>query len=319
MTEFTEIKPKNQKEIMEENLRLRKKLKNKNENFENLQNKIETARKELFRPIIESNTELQNEIKNEIKNDRNQIAEILNNFEKVKVNDTNSENMVSNYVKELSSRSLTKSNAGYSLRINPENKITIGNNNVEIQNDTLKIGNKNYKATHGLMELLIKKSPNFTIITENDKKSYLEILDDSNAIFRNFDPSSKYYNVDSSEKWKFIREAKNLVSPTKNRQSILNNSKNSDTSIKNRSRSVMNNTIQSFHSPKTGSSINYENIDKIILPSDPDSLLEMLKLSIGSYKAGNKNEFNKISCILDELLKLRLINKQDLKTIYKSL
>ena len=51
-------------------------------------------------------------------------------------------------------------------------------------------------------------------------------------------------------------------------------------------------------STKTGSSVNVE-----LLPSNSHSLVEMLQLSIASYQSGNKNEYNKINAILDELLK----------------
>ena len=45
----------------------------------------------------------------------------------------------------------------------------------------------------------------------------------------------------------------------------------------------------------------------------------MLQLSIGSYQAGNKNEFNKIHSILDELVKMKKIKKRELKAIYKDI
>uniref|UniRef100_A0A1I7WHU1 Transcriptional regulator n=1 Tax=Heterorhabditis bacteriophora TaxID=37862 RepID=A0A1I7WHU1_HETBA len=55
------------------------------------------------------------------------------------------------------------------------------------------------------------------------------------------------------------------------------------------------------------------------LPSNPNSLLEMLQLSAESYQAGNENGFNKIHRILDELLKMKEIKKHELKTIYKNI
>lgn len=304
MNEFTEILPKNQKEIVEENLRMRKKLKNKNETLENIQKESDENKKELFKPIIESNNEVQTKIQSEIKN---QSKNILDSFNQLQVKDKivnlkNDSNIIDVYLKELEGKSLAKSNAGYSLRLK-DNKLSIGNKNVTIVDNYLKIGDKKYIVTHGLMELLIKKSPNFTLVSEVDKNSYIEILNDSNAIYREFNSNKNLLNTDCSAKWQWIKTTLNLGSPRQTR-----------------SRSVLNNTISSFHSPKTtGSGINTTISEKIILPSNPDSLLEMLKLSIGSYNAGNRNEYNKINCILDELVKNRLIHKRDLKTIYKNL
>jgi hypothetical protein len=60
---FIEIyDPKKRNEIVEENLRLRKKLKNRSEEQEYTQNEIEQNRVELSKPIIESNQKLQNEM-----------------------------------------------------------------------------------------------------------------------------------------------------------------------------------------------------------------------------------------------------------------
>ena len=65
---------------------------------------------------------------------------------------------------------------------------------------------KNYNATKGLMELLLKKSPNSIHVTDEDIKCYKQILDDSNAIYQGFDSTQKRLNSDASNKWKFIKE-----------------------------------------------------------------------------------------------------------------
>ena len=311
MTKFIEIyDPKKRNEIIEENLRLRKKLQNKYEGHQITQNEIEENRVELFKPIIESNQILQNELIE----DRNKIietlrkassaSETLNNFNQLKIEDKPIEKqsldndrreslaieekkskdlvvskLIANYLKDTTNRS----NAGYSIRYDSEkNCYSIGNKVVEIENNNLKITDKIYNATNGLLELLLKKSPNFTLISDTDKQFYKEILMDSNGIHYGFDSNNKRYNSDRSEKWKFI----------KNELFVTSNEINQ----------------------KTGSSLNVE-----FLPSDPNSLVEMLQLSIASYQAGNKNEYNKINCILDELVKIKTIKKRQLKTIYKNI
>lgn len=45
----------------------------------------------------------------------------------------------------------------------------------------------------------------------------------------------------------------------------------------------------------------------------------MLQLLIAFYKVGNENEYNKTNCILDKLLKLKIIKKKELKATYKNL
>lgn len=82
---------------------------------------------------------------------------------------------------------------------------TIGNQKIEILKNTLTIGDNKFETTNGLLELLTKKSPNWTLIKENDKQIYNHILINSNAIYQKFDSKSKRLNSDESEKWKFIR------------------------------------------------------------------------------------------------------------------
>lgn len=292
---FIEIyDPKKRNEIIEENLRLRKKLKNRNEEDQNIKNEIQEQRVELFKPIIDSNEKIQNELRD----DKNKIIDVLNNFEKLKIEHQIEEplaikskkstcQIVSKLIADYLKNSANRSNAGYSIKYDSEkNNYTIGNKVIEIDNNNLNINNKIYNATNGLLELMLKKAPNFTIINDDDIKNYFQILKDSNGVYQGFDTNSKRLNSDSSEKWKFIKDnffSKNNIST----------------------------------SSKTGGLIGQQNIQ--ILPSNPNSLLEMLQLSTASYQAGNENEYNKINSILDELLRLKIIKKRQLKMIYKNI
>src|SRR4051812_997119 len=132
---FIEIyDPKKRNEIVEENLRLRKKLRNRSEEQVSTQNEIEQTRVELFKPIIESNQKLQNEMIE----DRNKIIGIianteatLNSFNQLKIEEKEDEkqeklyekpnvlamsNLIANYLKDTTNRS----NAGYSIRYDSE-------------------------------------------------------------------------------------------------------------------------------------------------------------------------------------------------------
>lgn len=111
--------------------------------------------------------------------------------------------LIADYIQDLTNRSF----AGYSIRYDSENKTTnIGNKVIEFDNNNIKIADKIYNATGGLMELLLKKTPNFSIITDVDKQSYKQILDDSDAIYQKFDSTQNKLNTDRSHKWKFISE-----------------------------------------------------------------------------------------------------------------
>ena len=278
-------------EIEEEIVQQRKKLKNKFKEEENSQDKIEKNRIELFKPIIESNEKLCNEI---IENkNKTKINDTIEYIENLKINtSTENNNLIDNYLKDK----INRSNAKYSIKYDSENdQYIIGNKIVEIDNNNFKINDKIYEGTSGLLELLIKKSPNFNIISETDKDNYKQILDDSNAIYKNFDTNSKRLNADSSDKWKFIKnnlindKNLNLDSPK------TSNEKNNDS---------INQSIDSFINEST---------------SDFDLLIEDLKVSINNYKSGNHNEHSKITSILDQLTSNKIIKKSESNKILKNI
>ena len=158
---------------------------------------LEEHRVDIFKPILESNKKLQNEIIDE----KNKIVETLNSFKDsnsltkpkaitlnqtssppLKEIDTNSSKVdttitVSNLFASYLQDNSDKSNAGYSLRFDKnEKKYTIGNKDIFFDQNTIQINNVVYTATLGLLELLTKKSLNLKKIKDDDTQNYREIL-----------------------------------------------------------------------------------------------------------------------------------------------
>lgn len=50
-----------------------------------------------------------------------------------------------------------------------------------------------------------------------------------------------------------------------------------------------------------------------------NSLIDQLRLSVASFKAGNNGEFNRINSILDELLKMKIFKERELRNVYKTI
>ncbi|CAO4378149.1 unnamed protein product [Caenorhabditis nigoni] len=174
-----------------------------------------------------------------------------------------------------------RSNAGYSIKYNKdEKKYTIGNKYISFDQNIIKVNSDEYTATEGLMELLTKKSPNLKMVSAEDTKNYQTILLCSNGLYQGFDKNSKRYNSDASDKWAFIKAN---YSVTK--------------------------TPAAASGSSQGSSITF-------MPSNTNSLIDSLRLSVGSYQAGNKDEYNKIHAILDKLVKQKIIKKKDSGVIY---
>uniref|UniRef100_A0A1I7X5Y2 DUF8207 domain-containing protein n=1 Tax=Heterorhabditis bacteriophora TaxID=37862 RepID=A0A1I7X5Y2_HETBA len=295
--------PKKRNEIVQSFLKNRKEHKFKNlEERSNLEN-VEDHRIEVFKPILESNKKLQEEIIDE----KNKIVQTLNSFKgeikgqpqilqstpmkqiqsassPSKVNSPSNEPKVlgfsesvikvSNLIATYLQDPRDKSNAGYSIRYSSEEGLkgyTIGNKEVVFDDNTMEINNSVYIATPGLMELLTKKSPDISKIQKEDTQNYRDILLCSNALYQGFDKSSKRYNADASDKWKFIKE-----------NYFVTKEKSSQGSSK------LTQSPNVSKSQSQGSSIS-QVFD--FLPEDINALMDSLRLSIGSYQADylNKN------------------------------
>ncbi|CAP20728.1 Protein CBG24021 [Caenorhabditis briggsae] len=305
--------PKKRNDIVQGFLKNRKEHKIKNLQERSDLEHIEDHRIDVFKPILESNKKLQEEIIDE----KNKIVETLNNFkvptqlsiapskttapstsklpilqkksldtiqkETPSLPSSSSNLVVSNLIVSYLQDGSDRSNAGYSIKFNKdEKKYTIGNKGITFDQNILKVNNEEYTATEGLMELLIKKSPDLKKIQSDDISNYQKILFCSNALYQGFDNTSKKYNSDSSDKWKFIKKHY-FVTKDKNTSTV------DGSSIK-----------PSFN----------------FIPSDTNSLINSLRLSIASFQAGNNGEYNKINAILDELVRQKKIRKKDLGVIY---
>ncbi|EFO83982.1 hypothetical protein CRE_17394 [Caenorhabditis remanei] len=310
--------PQRRNDIVQSFLKNRKEHKLKNLQERTDLEHVEDYRMDVFKPILESNKKLQEEIIDE----KNKIVETLNNFKaptqrsiapalststpatprnqslirKPSVTlprdapslPSTSDLVVSNLIVGYLQDNSDRSNAGYSIKFNKdEKKYTIGNKDITFDQNIIKVNDEEYTATVGLMELLIKKTPNIKNVTAEDTSNYQKILICSDALYQGFDKTCKRYNADSSDKWKFI----------KTNYFVAKTSTASGSSI-------------SFK-PHVGGSVN-----TLYLPSDSNSLMDSLRLSIGSYQAGNNGEYNKIQAMLDELVRQKLIKKKDLGVIY---
>jgi len=207
--------------------------------------------------------------------------------------------LISKYLKDENSfDKYTRSKAGYSLRYDKVRRMyTIGNMQINFNNNKIIFGDIEIEATDGLMQLLTKIKPDEKNITEDDIKNYGNILKASNAIWQKFDPKSRMLNADPSKKWEMIKEYyPELFENTKLGIVLRKNKENVKTSDEE---------------TKTEDKI-------ILLPDDVTSLSKMLRLSVMSYKAGNTNEQKRINLVLNELKRRKVITLKEYKKIYKN-
>ena len=112
--------------------------------------------------------------------------------------------VVSHYLKMYTSNNISNKNQmdktfGVQLK---DGELFIGKDKIMIKNDDIIIGDKLFRGTTGLWELITKNEPDATICNDEDYKNYREILIDTNAIRSDSNPNKP--KASRSEKYRKI-------------------------------------------------------------------------------------------------------------------
>ena len=152
--------------------------------------------------------------------------------------------------------SLQKTNKSYGI-YDRDGKFYIGNTPVEISNNNIRVGDKEYQGTPGLWELLVMDQPDQDIFSPEDHRNYSEILIKTSAIRQRNDPNSSRPKASRSEKWT------KLVKPIW----------------------------------ETRARYEGNGIPSVILPGDPNALIDRFDLLMASKAAGNTGVRNELVSI----------------------
>ena len=145
--------------------------------------------------------------------------------------------------------------------LNSKYKLAIADNNIVVDDEK-------FVGTPGLWELIMADEPDPKLIEPSDLDSYKRLLLKTNVLHRNFDPKNPYPRASSSYKW----------------ENILRPIWDEITAGKGLPKP-----------PKTkGSGV-------VVIPSDPNALLERLDLLLASKGAGHTGVRNELVSICDEL------------------
>ena len=159
----------------------------------------------------------------------------------------------------------------------------IGNQHVIIKNNDIILPkyNEKFEGTPGLWELIMSKIPkNFT---DKDYDDYEDLMIMTNALHRNNDEDNPHPKGSGSTKWK------KLLSPIwyRKKSAII------------------------FPKKKEG----YEGEGVVVIPSDPNALLERLDPLLASQEAGHTGVRNELVSICDELKRQGVLDTK----VYKKL
>ena len=194
------------------------------------------------------------------------------------------------------------------LYVDDNNIITIENNE------------KKFKGTPGLWELIISEFPmNYT---NDDYNNYKHLMTITNATYRNNNPKQTHPKPANNDKWKYIvgpiwymnkgfdeNDAFRMAKDPEYKQRIINRES------RKRSREKRIGTLS--RSVGTTSSIDekYKGEGVVVIPSDPNALLERLDLLLASQEAGHTGVRNELVSICDELKRQGVLDTKAYKKL----
>lgn len=158
----------------------------------------------------------------------------------------------------------------YGIQRDKDNNLFIGKTPITINNNNnnIFVNNKWYTGTEGLYELLFLKKPEH--YTREDRENYMQIIKDTNAYRRNYDPNGQ---ISGNSGWKYL----NIIRPALNVEKKIGNG------------------IIPTH--KIASDKNNE----YIYWNDINELIDRLRLLLSSKQAGHTDHDNEKLSIIEEL------------------
>ena len=161
----------------------------------------------------------------------------------------------------------------------------IGNTHVIIKDDDIiiKETGERFAGTHGLWKLITSKNPSLDEKEWDkvDEEDYVRLLEKTHVLHRGNNPNSPYAKSSGGKKW--------------------NN--------------ILTFIWHTDRFPRKGEFEEYEGQGVVVIPSDPNALLERLDLLLASQKAGHTGVRNELVSICDELKRQSVLDTKGYKNL----
>ena len=180
-------------------------------------------------------------------------------------------------------------------------KFHIGDKPVTIKNNDIIIEGKKYDGSPGLWELITSNNPQK--FTEEDYINYINLLVQTNTIYQGNDPKNTKPKSSGGSKWNnLIGPIWEEIKPKKEKKKKKKRQQDPD---EDDPQPGPSGTDPQTKTPGGG----------LILPSDPNALIDRFDLLFSSKKAGHTGVKNEIVSILDELKRQGVIKINEYKKL----
>ena len=191
-------------------------------------------------------------------------------------------------------QAFTKNNIDLTYGVHvKDGKFNIGSKEVNIEDNDIKVDNTIFEGTPGFWELVTSKNPNPENFTEEDLNKYQQLVILTNTAYRDNNPDNNKPKASKSNKWKYI--IKPIWEQIKAQKE--------------------DEEYKEFEEPDEGEPTPGISGTGLILPSDPNALINRFDLLFSSQKAGHTGVRNEIVAILDELKRQGVLKTNEYKKI----
>ena len=178
----------------------------------------------------------------------------------------------------------------------------IGNQHVIVKDNDIiiKKNGERFEGTPGLWELITSRDPvNFD---KEDKDEYERLMVKTNTLHRYDNPRNPHPKANRSDKWKYI------LGPTWYKKQGFSEE---DAFRMTKDKNYRKRLIKKMHKIK----YEYEGEGVVVIPSNPNALLERLDLLLASQEAGHTGVRNELVSICDELKRQGVLDTKAYKKL----
>ena len=184
-----------------------------------------------------------------------------------------------------------------------EGKFKIGNKEVNIEDNDIKVDDIIFEGTPGFWELITSKNPNPDNYTSEDLGKYQQLVILTNTAYQGNNPKNNKAKSSKSPKWK------NIIKP------IWEQIKKQKEEEEEYEEEEYEEPALIPFTPTKGTGLKRSRARPKILPSDPNALIDRFDLLFSSQKAGHTGVRNEIVSILDELKRQGVLKTNEYKKL----
>ena len=180
-----------------------------------------------------------------------------------------------------------------------DGKFKIGNKFITIEDNDIKVDDIIFEGTKGFWELVTSKNPKPENYNDEDLSKYQQLVILTNTAYQNNNPNQNKPKSSVSKKWK------NIIKPIWEAIKQQKEDEYEEFTDKDDPQPGPSGTDPQTETPGGG----------LILPSDPNALINRFDLLFSSKKAGHTGVRNEIVSILDELKRQGVIKTNEYKKL----